>query len=180
LRMDAELIEHFTRGRGLVSSQMIHAGHGLQFLAVDVVDRWGGAFGFALGPKGDAVSDGAVFYKDDDGSWEEAASGGGRWYEWAVPWDPREHPWDGRAILGLGSAGCELEDGDDEIVLVLVRVGFVRHDVVALEVENARYARRIEVTSPVGGFAVITIGEGEATMRALDGRGSLLDEITYN
>jgi hypothetical protein len=120
-----------------------------------------------------------VYYRDDDGRWDEAGSGGAGFLSWGTPWSPSVHRWHGEAAHSLGCSGLDFEDEAGELVLVLVHVGFVRPDVAYIEVDDQRGVRVIETASPVGGFAVLTFGEQASTFRYLDRNRSVLGQSIY-
>ena len=177
--MDLDLERWLTSGRGFFDSEVIEPSHGTPYVAADVVDRWAGVFAFSLGSKGDVYADGLLHYRTDAARWEEVSSGGGIYGSWPVPWSPPSDGWDGEPILQLGCSGCDFEGDDGEDVLVLVHVGFVRPDVVELEIEDIRGSRTVAVTSPVRGFAALTFGSDTTVMRCRNDVGAVLGESSY-
>jgi hypothetical protein len=58
-------------------------------------------------------------------------------------------------------------------------MGFVRREVAHIEVDDLRGMRRIAMTSPVGGFAVLSFGAQPVRFRYLDRSQSVLSRSSY-
>lgn len=177
--VDEPLLRMVTQGRGLSTSGQLGTSPAVECLAVDVIDRWAGAFEFSLTADGNAEAEGIIYYFAPDGRWHHAGEGGGSFGGWDVPWVPRIDGWDGRPFLSLGCYGSEFEDDDENDVLVLVHLGFVRPGVTNVEVSDSRGQRSRPVDSAVGAYAVLALGDGKTTFRYRDSAGRVLAESDY-
>jgi hypothetical protein len=174
---DEELLQ-LTRGSGLATTRVLLPSDRMQFLAIDTVDRFAGVFGFALTPKGDAIA-GGVLYCRSDSSFDEVTSGGGSYGGFDVPWSPRDGGWGTSPVLNMGTSGTNLETSEGEDTLVLVHTGFVRPGVTGIEIDDERGVRRVEVISPCGAFATLTLGSSTVTFRYLTHDDEVVGVTTY-
>ncbi len=139
--------------------------------AVDVLEPFAVLYRFSVGERGDWYDQCSVAMRTSDGTWEETSSGGGHGGGWVVPWRPSTQTLDGRAVFVFGSAGMHLPDAQDEMVSVSGIYGFADLAVRRLRVSSEAGDRVVEVSSPVGAFVVLVLGEGAVKLQGLDQSG---------
>lgn len=161
-------------GRVTLSEEQIVEGTRADLLPVLATDRVGGfgaAFRFGLFARGEWYAD-AVYARFRHDQWEEMGSGGSHGADWAAPWSPPAHGWEGRVLYVMGSGGLDVEDDDGSDAELLVVYGFAAPEVASIEISGPTERRSVPITSRVGAFAALLVGRGEfvLTAQALDGR----------
>ncbi len=128
--------------------------------AVDVLGPFAAVYRFSVGRNRSWFEDCSIALRTGRGSWRETTSGSARGEGRDVPWRPSSRIFDGRSVCVFGSAGIDLPDEEERMVLVRGIYGFCEPTVRALRVSSGGRERIVDITSPVGAFVVVVTGEG--------------------
>jgi hypothetical protein len=139
-------------------------------LAVDRDGDFGGVFRFGVYGEGEWYADGIQAWLRQDGQWVNLGEGGSRGADWTTPWSPPHGGWDGDDLYVLGTSGLDVEVGGEDRELRVV-FGFAAPEVETLAVVGPEGRRSVPVTSPVGAFAVVLVGDGVFSVIAETGDG---------
>ncbi len=138
--------------------------------AVDVLGRFAAVFRFAVAAGGGYSADGALALRTGPETWLETCSGGSIGGGLKVPFRPSPEDFGGHSLSVFGSAGMDLPDDQDQMVLVSAIFGFAIPEVRSVRVRTQSRVRTVVLDSTAGAFVVAVVGEGDVELQGLDER----------
>jgi hypothetical protein len=148
-------------------------------LAIDHCGAFGGAFRFGVFTGGEWHAD-VLYARRSEAGWDDLGSGGSYGDGWTTPWRPPSDGWDGDDLYVMGSGGMDVEDEYEVPHELRVVYGFASPAVVAIEVTGPTAARFIEISNPVGAFAVVLVGDGEFAITGRSRGGELRSSRVFS